>query len=75
MRDDRYVSALDLAAGTQNFTLAYVVRAVTPGEFTYPALAVEDGGAGPETAGRTRDRPAHHRRSDANPPQACRPQT
>ena len=33
-------------------SLAYVVRAVTPGEFTYPALVVEDM-YDPETAGRT----------------------
>ncbi len=51
-RDDRYVSALDLTAGVKDFTLAYVVRAVTPGEFTYPALVVEDM-YDPETAGRT----------------------
>jgi uncharacterized protein YfaS (alpha-2-macroglobulin family) len=51
-RDDRYVGALDLAEGVKDFTLAYVVRAVTPGEFTYPALAVEDM-YDPETAGRT----------------------
>ena len=34
------------------FTLAYVVRAVTPGDFTYPALVVEDMYE-PETTGRT----------------------
>ncbi len=51
-RDDRYVAALDLAEGVKEFTLAYVVRAVTPGEFKYPALAVEDM-YDPETAGRT----------------------
>ena len=32
--------------------LAYLVRAVTPGEFTYPALVAEDMYE-PETAGRT----------------------
>ncbi len=51
-RDDRYVAALDLADGTGDFTLAYIVRAVTPGEFKYPALAVEDMYE-PQTAGRT----------------------
>ncbi len=51
-RDDRYIAALDLPSGTSEFTLAYVVRAVTPGEFKYPALAVEDM-YDPETAGRT----------------------
>ena len=38
--------------GTPEFTLAYVVRAVTPGEFKYPALVVEDMYE-PETTGRT----------------------
>ncbi len=51
-RDDRYIAALDLANGTSDFTLAYVVRAVTPGEFKYPALDVEDM-YDPETYGRT----------------------
>src|SRR5205814_6146992 len=35
-RDDRYVAALDLRSGAKDFTLAYVVRAVTAGEFHYP---------------------------------------
>jgi uncharacterized protein YfaS (alpha-2-macroglobulin family) len=51
-RDDRYIAALDLADGAGEFTLAYVVRAVTPGEFKYPALVVEDMYE-PETTGRT----------------------
>jgi uncharacterized protein YfaS (alpha-2-macroglobulin family) len=51
-RDDRFVAALDLKAGVKDFTLAYVVRAVTAGEFTYPALVVEDM-YDPETTGRT----------------------
>ena len=51
-RDDRYIAALDLPGGTADFTLAYVVRAVTPGEFKYPALVVEDM-YDPETYGRT----------------------
>jgi alpha-2-macroglobulin len=51
-RDDRYIAALDLADGAAAFTLAYVVRAVTPGEFKYPALVVEDMYE-PETSGRT----------------------
>ena len=38
--------------GAGEFMLAYVVRAVTPGEFKYPALVVEDMYE-PETAGRT----------------------
>jgi uncharacterized protein YfaS (alpha-2-macroglobulin family) len=51
-RDDRYIAALDLSNGTANFTLAYVVRAITPGTFKYPALDVEDM-YDPETYGRT----------------------
>ena len=51
-RDDRFIAALDLPGGTSDFTLAYVVRAVTPGEFKYPALDVEDMYE-PETYGRT----------------------
>jgi uncharacterized protein YfaS (alpha-2-macroglobulin family) len=51
-RDDRFVAALDLRGGIKDFTLAYVVRAVTAGEFHYPALVVEDMYE-PETTGRT----------------------
>jgi len=51
-RDDRYIAALDMKEGTRDFTLAYVVRAVTPGEFKYPALVAEDMYE-PETSGRT----------------------
>jgi len=51
-RDDRYIAALDLGDNASEFTLAYVVRAVTPGEFSYPALVVEDMYE-PETTGRT----------------------
>jgi uncharacterized protein YfaS (alpha-2-macroglobulin family) len=51
-RDDRFVAALDLKGGVNDFTLAYVVRAVTAGEFTYPALVVEDMYE-PDTNGRT----------------------
>jgi len=51
-RDDRFVAALDLRGGAKDFTLAYVARAVTAGEFHYPALVVEDMYE-PETAGRT----------------------
>jgi len=51
-RDDRYIAALDLGSGKKEFTLAYVVRAVTPGEFKYPALVVEDMYE-PEITGRT----------------------
>jgi alpha-2-macroglobulin len=51
-RDDRFVAALDLPGGTSQFTLAYVVRAVTLGTFKYPAVEVEDM-YDPETYGRT----------------------
>jgi len=51
-RDDRFVAALDLKDGIKDFTLAYVVRAVTAGQFTYPALVIEDM-YDPETNGRT----------------------
>jgi uncharacterized protein YfaS (alpha-2-macroglobulin family) len=51
-RDDRFVAALDLKGGVKDFTLAYVARAVTAGEFAYPALVVEDMYE-PETSGRT----------------------
>ncbi len=51
-RDDRFIAALGLKSGTRDFTLAYVVRAVTPGEFIYPALVAEDMYE-PETTGRT----------------------
>lgn len=39
-RDDRFVSAFNI--GHDSFTLAYVVRAVTPGAFTMPGVVVED---------------------------------
>ncbi|MBU2406247.1 MAG: alpha-2-macroglobulin family protein [Alphaproteobacteria bacterium] len=42
-RDDRFVAAFDrTAGGDRAITLAYVVRAVTPGVFTHPAASVED---------------------------------
>ena len=42
-RDDRFVAALNLSAGGKRaFTLAYLVRAVTPGTFRLPAAYVED---------------------------------
>jgi len=40
-RDDRFVAAVDIR-GRNRFTLAYVVRAVTPGEFSAPGVVVED---------------------------------
>ncbi|MEO3433273.1 alpha-2-macroglobulin [Inquilinus sp. CAU 1745] len=42
IRDDRYVAALDLSAGGREFRLAYLARAVTPGDFALPASFVED---------------------------------
>jgi uncharacterized protein YfaS (alpha-2-macroglobulin family) len=40
-RDDRYIAALTLA-DRKPFTLAYVVRAVTPGDFFLPGAAARD---------------------------------
>ncbi|OJV93876.1 MAG: hypothetical protein BGO43_09500 [Gammaproteobacteria bacterium 39-13] len=39
-RDDRFVAAFELDQKT-HFTSAYVIRAVTGGQFTYPAVYVE----------------------------------
>ena len=39
-RDDRFVAAIDV--NRSKFTLAYVVRAVTPGDFIFPGTAIED---------------------------------
>lgn len=42
-RHDRFVSAFDLASGSErDLTFAYVVRAVTPGVYDHPAASVED---------------------------------
>ena len=43
-RDDRFVAAFDPDDGEcdRNITLAYVVRAVTPGIYAHPAATVED---------------------------------
>ena len=40
-RDDRYIAALDLA-GSRPFAMAYVARAVTPGDFFLPAPEARD---------------------------------
>ena len=40
-RDDRYVAALDLQGG-KAFTVAYVARAVTPGDFYLPGAEARD---------------------------------
>ncbi|MFO1350642.1 MAG: hypothetical protein U1F68_08185 [Gammaproteobacteria bacterium] len=42
MRDDRFVAALDLPSGQREFAVAYLVRAVTPGDYVLPAVYVED---------------------------------
>jgi len=39
-RDDRYVAAIDVREDP--VTLAYLVRAVTPGTFAYPGVVAED---------------------------------
>jgi hypothetical protein len=40
---DRFVAAVDRSAqDSPQFQLAYVVRAVSPGVFSYPAATVED---------------------------------
>jgi uncharacterized protein YfaS (alpha-2-macroglobulin family) len=42
-RDDRFIAAFDREEGaSRDITLAYVVRAVTPGVFVHPAAGVED---------------------------------
>jgi uncharacterized protein YfaS (alpha-2-macroglobulin family) len=42
-RDDRFVAALDMESGNgRKFTLAYLIRAVTPGVYQQPAVWVED---------------------------------
>lgn len=42
-RDDRFIAAFDRTGSEdRSFTLAYVVRAVTPGTYTLPAASVED---------------------------------
>lgn len=40
-RADRFAAAVDWQ-GTQSFRLAYMVRAISPGEFHRPAASVED---------------------------------
>jgi uncharacterized protein YfaS (alpha-2-macroglobulin family) len=42
-RDDRFVAAFDRTGSSdREMTLAYVVRAVTPGSYTLPAATIED---------------------------------
>jgi uncharacterized protein YfaS (alpha-2-macroglobulin family) len=40
-RFDRFLSAVDMR-GDDRLRLAYIVRAVTPGNFHHPAASVED---------------------------------
>ena len=42
-RDDRFVAAIDRhSRSAPKFTLAYVVRAVSPGRYAHPAASIED---------------------------------
>jgi alpha-2-macroglobulin len=42
-RDDRFTAAIDRATGSKAvFTVAYVVRAVSPGKYVLPQAYVED---------------------------------
>ncbi len=41
-RDDRYVAAVALKADAPSFRLAYLVRAVTPGQYALPGAMVSD---------------------------------
>ncbi|EPX77708.1 alpha-2-macroglobulin family protein [Litoreibacter arenae] len=40
-RDDRFIAAVD-HFGTKEFQLAYILRAVAPGDYHHPAASVED---------------------------------
>ena len=40
-RDDRFLAAIDLRQ-RRSVRLAYIVRAVTPGEYTFPGAVTED---------------------------------
>jgi len=42
LRDDRYVAAIQLSSRQRKFSLAYLARAVTPGDFVQPAVFAED---------------------------------
>jgi uncharacterized protein YfaS (alpha-2-macroglobulin family) len=41
-RAERFLSAVDMRGGSDRVRLAYIVRAVTPGDFHHPAASVED---------------------------------
>jgi uncharacterized protein YfaS (alpha-2-macroglobulin family) len=41
-RDDRYIAAFDTRPDQYSFTFAYILRAVTPGQYKAPAVELED---------------------------------
>jgi hypothetical protein len=41
-RDDRFVAAVNLNDERGQFRVAYLIRAVTPGDFVQPAAFIED---------------------------------
>jgi uncharacterized protein YfaS (alpha-2-macroglobulin family) len=41
-RDDRFIAAFDTRPEQQSFTFAYMLRAVTPGQYKAPAVELED---------------------------------
>jgi uncharacterized protein YfaS (alpha-2-macroglobulin family) len=41
-RDDRYIAAFDTRPDQQSFAFAYMLRAVTPGQYKAPAVELED---------------------------------
>jgi hypothetical protein len=41
-RDDRFVAAIDIYSNKDTTTLAYLVRAVTPGDYVFPGAVIED---------------------------------
>lgn len=41
-RDDKYVAALNLSSSEREFTLVYIVRAVSKGTYVHPGFFVED---------------------------------
>ena len=53
-RSDRFVAAVETSADDTGIVLAYVARAVSPGEFHHPAASVED-----------LSRPTRHARTDS----------
>jgi alpha-2-macroglobulin len=42
LRDDRFVGQFDLAPQARSFRVAFVMRAITPGEFILPGVRIED---------------------------------